>query len=192
MSLAAARQPMNEGQRLIKILPGGYYAADEDLVLATVLGSCVAACLYDAEAGVGGMNHFMLPDGTTDGSGSARYGVHAMELLINALLSLGASRARLQAKVFGGGAVLRQLTTMDVGARNAEFVQRFLLTERIPIVGADLRDLHPRKVYFHPVTGRAFIKHLPLAEKTELVREERNYLTRLVKTPVSSGTVELF
>ncbi|MGH8441646.1 MAG: chemoreceptor glutamine deamidase CheD, partial [Nevskiaceae bacterium] len=92
----------------VKILPGEFLATSRDLVMTTLLGSCVAACLHDAEAGIGGMNHFMLPEGSVGpASAPARYGVYAMEVLLNALLKHGAKRSRLQAKVFGGGHVLK-------------------------------------------------------------------------------------
>lgn len=180
------------GQPTIKVLPGGYHADHRDVVLVTTLGSCVSACLHDAGTGIGGMNHFMLPDGATDGSGSARYGIHAMELLINAMLQMGARRAKIVAKIFGGGAVLRQMTTLDVGQRNIRFVEAFLQTERIPVTARDLGGTHPRKVAFHTQSGRAFIKALPIQAADPMLAEEVRYRTQLVRAPISSGTVELF
>ena len=119
----------------VKLLPGEYFATNRDVALVTVLGSCVAACLRDRESGIGGMNHFMLPHGGGDGpvSASARYGVHAMELLINHLVGLGARRRNLEAKVFGGGNVVPGFTALNVGESNAAFVVSFLEAESIPI-----------------------------------------------------------
>src|SRR5690606_10592835 len=126
----------------MKLLPGEYYVTDGRLALVTVLGSCVAACIRDVDSGIGGMNHFMLPDegGKDVVSSSARYGTYAMEILINHLLKSGARRNRLEAKVFGGGAVLASLSSSNVGTRNAEFVLKFLQTEKIPVVAQDLLD----------------------------------------------------
>lgn len=181
------------GARVFKLLPGAYRAlAARDgpgqPVLATTLGSCVAACLFDAERpGIGGMNHFLLPDSET-GDG-ARYGVHAMELLINAMLGLGAQRRSLRAKVFGGGAVLSAVTSIDVGKKNAAFVRSFLATEDIPVVGEDLLGPHPRKLLFFPATGEARVKRLPLAAGAALVDSE----SRLRHSArASAPDVELF
>ena len=107
----------------VKVLPGEHYVDDADIMIVTVLGSCIAACLHDRTARVGGMNHFMLPDGGADLCG--RYGAYAMELLINELLKRGAQRARLEAKVFGGGRVMQNFTAMNIGEQNAAFVERF-------------------------------------------------------------------
>ena len=137
------------------MLPADYAVSDEPLAIVTLLGSCVAACLYDPLLRIGGMNHFMLPDGEAD-PGNARYGVHAMELLINALLKRGARRARLLAKVFGGGNVLRGFQD-PIGSRNARFVLDYLDAERIPVQASDLGDIHPRKVAFFVQTGRTLV-----------------------------------
>ncbi|WP_247646357.1 chemoreceptor glutamine deamidase CheD [Deefgea sp. CFH1-16] len=143
-----------------KILPGEYYVTGRDMLLVTVLGSCVAACIRDPVTGIGGMNHFMLPESaesmaTVNGL-STRYGTYAMEILINQLLKQGAKKTRLEAKVFGGGNVLRGFTVSNVGLKNSEFVKSFLSLERIPIVAEDLLDIYPRKVYFFAQTGRRF------------------------------------
>ena len=119
----------------VKVLPNEYYVTDEDLMISTVLGSCVAACIHDPKTGVGGMNHFMLPEGDMQSPASAtmRYGAFAMEVLINELLKAGASRDRLEAKVFGGGAVLSAMQQMNIGERNGQFVLNYLKTEGIPV-----------------------------------------------------------
>src|SRR4051794_8740670 len=123
----------------VRVLPGQYFASAQDVAIVTVLGSCVAACLRDTERGIGGMNHFMLPRERSDAgvaSTSARYGVNAMELLINDVMRLGARRGRLVAKVFGGGNVLAGCTLLNVGQANADFVTEFLRAESIPVVAS--------------------------------------------------------
>lgn len=176
-----------------KILPGEYYVTGKEMMLVTVLGSCVAACIRDTTTGAGGMNHFMLPDGGGREmlGTSARYGTYAMEVLINHLLKMGASRSRLEAKVFGGGAVMASLTSSNVGVRNAEFVLDFLKTERIPVVAKDLLDVYPRKVYYFPKTGKVMLKKLHRVRNDTLMSREAEYQKRLVKAPVS-GEIELF
>jgi chemotaxis protein CheD len=177
-----------------KILPGEYYFTSKDMVIVTVLGSCVSACIRDRVTGLGGMNHFMLPDGGGDGSpvsASARYGTYAMEVLINDLLKAGARRENLEAKVFGGGAVLKGFTAMNVGERNAAFVQTFLRNEKIRIMAEDLNDIYPRKVYFFPRTGKVLVKKLMQTHNDTLAKREIEYASRLKKQPVA-GDIELF
>ncbi|KQN70455.1 chemotaxis protein CheD [Duganella sp. Leaf61] len=177
-----------------KILPGEYYFTNKDMLIVTVLGSCVSACIRDRTTGLGGMNHFMLPDGGGDGSpvsASARYGTYAMEILINDLLKAGAKRENLEAKVFGGGAVLKGFTAINVGERNAAFVLNFLKTERIRVVAEDLNDIHPRKVYFFPRTGKVLVKKLMQTHNDTLVKREVEYASRLKKAPVG-GEIDLF
>jgi chemotaxis protein CheD len=173
----------------IKLLPADYRVTDRPLALVTLLGSCVAACLYDPMLGVGGMNHFMLPGGGSDVC--SRYGAHAMELLINDLLKRGARRARLQAKVFGGGNVLSGFYSDPIGTRNATFVLEYLAAERIALLAQDLGDIHPRKVCFFPQTGRTLVKRLPSARNDVIVDAERAYYGRLAREP-AAGSVELF
>jgi chemotaxis protein CheD len=177
-----------------KILPGEYYYTSRDMLIVTVLGSCVSACIRDRVKGLGGMNHFMLPDGGDPGSpvsASMRYGTHAMEILINDLLKAGAKREHLEAKVFGGGAVLRGFSAMNVGERNAAFVLSFLKTERIPVLAEDLNDIHPRKVYFFPRTGKVLVKKLMQTQNDTLARRELDYASRLKVAPVG-GDIDLF
>jgi chemotaxis protein CheD len=139
------------------------------------------------------MNHFMLPDGGDSGpvSASMRYGGYAMEVLINDLLKAGARRENLEAKVFGGGAVLRGFTAMNVGERNAAFVTQFLKTERIPVLAEDLNDVYPRKVYFFPRTGKVLVKKLMQTHNDTLARRELDYAKRLKVEPVG-GEIDLF
>lgn len=173
----------------VKVLPGEYYVSNEDLVVMTVLGSCIAACIWDGKARTGGMNHFMLPEGE-DGSG--RYGSYAMELLINEMLKLGARRETMQAKVFGGGQVMAGFTTMNVGERNTKFVLDYLATERIPVVSQDVLDIHPRKVCFFPVTGKALVKRLAHSHPETLVVEERKGNAASVAKSTAGGSIDLF
>ncbi len=178
-----------------KILPGEYYYTAKNMLIVTVLGSCVSACIRDRVTGLGGMNHFMLPDGGGDAgspvSASMRYGTFAMEILINDLLKAGARREHLEAKVFGGGAVLRGFTAMNVGQRNAAFVMQFLKTERIPVLAEDLNDIHPRKVYFFPKTGKVLVKKLMQTQNDTVAKRELDYARRLKVEPVG-GDIDLF
>ncbi|MCZ8293633.1 MAG: chemoreceptor glutamine deamidase CheD [Hylemonella sp.] len=173
----------------VKVLPGEYFVSGEDVLIMTVLGSCIAACVWDGKARIGGMNHFMLPEGE-DGSG--RYGSYAMELLLNEMIKKGARRETMQAKVFGGGAVMAGFTTMNVGERNTKFVLDYLATERIPVVSQDVLDIHPRKVCFFPVTGKALVKRLAHAHPEALAVEERKGNAATVAKSTAGGSVDLF
>lgn len=179
----------------VKILPGEYYITSRDIMLATVLGSCVSACIRDRSNGVGVMNHFMLPDDRHDGGSPVgapmRYGAYAMEVMINQLLKNGARRANLEAKIFGGGNVLRGFTAAHVGQRNVEFVTEYLHTEGIAITGKDLLDIYPRKIHFFPRTGKVLMKKLRDVHNNTIVDREREYRSRL-KTSHVQGEVELF
>ncbi len=174
----------------VKVLPGEYYAAREDLLVMTTLGSCIACCLWDRQAHVGGLNHFMLAEGADD---SGRYGSFAMELLINELMKLGATRSTLEAKVFGGGQVLSGMDTLRVGQRNTEFVLDYLHTERIPIVSKDVLDVYPRKVCFLPKSGKAMVKRLaPVHGRGEIAARERAATARPAADDGGAGSVDLF
>ncbi|MDT7928720.1 chemoreceptor glutamine deamidase CheD [Tepidimonas sp.] len=174
----------------VKVLPGEYYVSDEDIVIMTVLGSCIAACIWDSRLRIGGMNHFMLPEGGADTSG--RYGSYAMELLINELIKRGSTREYMQAKVFGGGAVIAGMTSMNVGERNTQFVLDYLATERIPVVSKDVMDIYPRKVVFFPVTGKAMVKRLAHAHPDTLETQERQGVATRLAQSNAGGTVDLF
>jgi len=175
----------------VKVLPGEYFVSDQELVIMTVLGSCIAACLWDSRTGLGGMNHFMLPESdAADASG--RYGSYAMELLINEMLKAGARRESLQAKIFGGAQVMAGFTTMNVGERNTAFVKDYLRTERIPILSEDVLDIHPRKVCFFPVTGKAMVKRLAHTHPESLLSQERRGNVAVVVQATAGGSVDLF
>lgn len=177
----------------VKVLPGEFYFSNQNIVIVTVLGSCVAACIRDKDTGIGGMNHFMLPnsgDINNPVSESMRYGTYAMEVLINRLLKAGARRDRLEAKVFGGGHVMRNFSSdNNVGARNASFVLDYLKTEQITVTAQDLNDIYPRKVFFFPHTGKVLVKKLK--QQDNIIVTERDYANRLKAQPIAGG-IDLF
>lgn len=143
-------------ERRIHIVQGEYRVTDDpDVVVSTLLGSCVAACIRDPVAGVGGMNHFLLPgeDGRSHDHEAERYGDYLMELLINGLMKQGAHRDRLEAKLFGGARMMSGLS--DIGKKNAEFAERYLRHEGIGVVGRDLGGDRGRRLQYWPVSGRA-------------------------------------
>ena len=173
----------------VKVLPGEFYVDTEDLLVMTTLGSCIAACLYDRQARVGGMNHFMLPEGSGD---SGRYGTYAMELLINEMMKRGATRMTMEAKVFGGGAVISGMNTINVGERNTKFVMDFLNTERIPVVSKDVLEIYPRKVCFLPASGKAMVKRLAPTNAEALMQQDRVAAQKAAPATTGGGSVDLF
>ncbi|MEZ5892637.1 MAG: chemotaxis protein CheD [Parvularculaceae bacterium] len=151
-SLASDTTPLPE--ELVHVIQGEFSVSNKpNVVLTTVLGSCVATCLFDPVARVGGLNHFLLPGVEGKGGSEVMYGVHAMELLINALLKKGADKRRLQAKLFGGARMIDGLS--DIGQKNAFFARDFLMRENIPCLGESLGGTQARRIRFEPVTGRA-------------------------------------
>jgi len=178
--------PPVEMDRKIHIVQGEYHVSDEsNVMLSTLLGSCVAACIRDPIAGVGGMNHFLLPG--ADDSEGVRYGVQAMELLMNSLFSRGARRERMEAKLFGGARLQAGLT--DVGAENAAFAERFLRSEGIRYLGGSLRGDQARRIQFWPVSGRA--RQALLARNEEAVFAAER-VRREAPKPDTGGDLELF
>lgn len=161
----------------VKLLPGEYYATQKEMMLVTVLGSCVAACIWDNLLQIGGMNHFMLPGDENSGT-SARYGDYAMSLLIDQLLRMGARKENFKAKVFGGGNVLPGFSVTSIGERNAAFTLDYLHHVGIPVVAHDLTDIFPRKIYFFPKTGRALVKKLHVKNNT-IFERERSHLSQI-------------
>jgi chemotaxis protein CheD len=170
----------------VKVLPGEYFVDSEDILIMTTLGSCIAACLWDRNARVGGLNHFMLPSGSGD---SGRYGAYAMELLINQMMKRGASRSSLEAKVFGGGQVIAGMETMNVGERNTSFVLDYLKAERIPVIAKDVLDIYPRKVCFLPASGKAMVKRLAATAAATVQAQER---AAAQQAAPAAGSVDLF
>jgi chemotaxis protein CheD len=175
----------------VKVLPGEFFVHDEDILVMTTLGSCIAACLWDRERKIGGMNHFLLPEGD-GGSDSGRYGSYAMDLLIGELVKRGATRGNIEAKVFGGGAVISGMNTINVGERNTKFVLDYLRTERISVVSKDVMDIYPRKVCFLPHSGKAMVKRLASANTDALAAQERAAATRSAPAAANAGSVDLF
>jgi len=176
----------------VKVLPGEFFVHDEDILIMTTLGSCIAACLWDRERRIGGMNHFMLPDAGGSNADGGRYGSYAMELLINEMMKRGASRLTLEAKVFGGGAVISGMNTINVGERNTSFVLDYLKTERIPVVSKDVLDIYPRKVCFFPGSGKAMVKRLASSNPEALMAQDRAAAARAVPAASGGGSIDLF
>ena len=181
-----------------KILPGEYYVTRSDEAITTVLGSCVSACIRDPVEGVGGMNHFMLPQESMTGSNSwlndavglaTRYGSYAMESLVNDLLKLGAARNRLEIKIFGGGRILTSMT--DVGQRNINFIRGYVRIEGYAVAAEDLGGSQPRKIVYFPAQGRVRVRRLRAIENRSIADREQIYLDALGKQP-DGGEVELF
>lgn len=169
-----------------KVLPGEYYVTRADELVVTVLGSCVSACIRDPAAGVGGMNHFMLPADTGSPGGSwdpgtgvtsTRYGTHAMQCLIDDIVRHGGARAGLEVKVFGGGRILAHMA--GVGHRNAEFVRSYVEQAGLRMLASDLGGIHPRKVYYLPANGRVFVKRLLTLHNDTIAEREAAYLRSL-------------
>ena len=172
----------------------------EHVAIATTLGSCVSACIWDKQKGIGGMNHFMLPLTNQEihdinwgqrglVTDATRYGNYAMEYLINSILTCGGKRSNLRAKVFGGGKVLNGVT--DIGQRNLTFALAYLEAENIPIESSDLGNIFPRKVIFEPSTGRAFIKKLDTLHNDTIARRELDYQNSIDDEAIE-GDIELF
>lgn len=178
----------------VKILPGEFYVTQQDLLLVTVLGSCVAACIRDKTLGLGGITHFMLPFEQNNIElidSSIRYGSHALEMLINELLKLGASRENLEAKVFGGGDVLAGEGSQVIGERNASFLLNYLEAEKVDVVSQSLLGSYPQKVYFFPSSGRVLVKKLKRLNNNTIFDREALYFEKLLNIQVA-GNIELF
>jgi chemotaxis protein CheD len=182
-----------------KILPGEFYVTQSSEGITTVLGSCVSACVRDTQLGIGGMNHFMLPEDSSSGHNTwtdpvvglaTRYGSYAMESLVNNLLRIGAARSRLEIKLFGGGRILTSMT--DVGARNIEFIHQYVKLEGYAVAAEDLGGTQPRRVVYFPETGRVKVRRLKAIDNRSIGDRERQYLANLGKTQQDGGDVELF
>ena len=181
-----------------KILPGEYYVTIENEMIATVLGSCISACIRDTVTGIGGMNHFMLPETNKQKlaanaeavvGNATRYGNYAMEHLINMILANGGKRKNLEVKVFGGGKIIP--TMGDVGLNNVDFVLEYIDTEALKLVSQDLGDIYPRKVLYFPKTGKVRMKKIKDLHNEVIVSREKQYRTSIKDVPVESE-VELF
>lgn len=181
-----------------KILPGEFFVTRSDEAITTVLGSCISACMRDPALGVGGMNHFMLPEDNSVGTSSwmvgesglaTRYGSYAMESLINELMKLGAQRSRLEVKLFGGGKILSTMT--DIGTKNIAFARGFLKLEGFTIAAEDVGADCPRNVEYYPATGKVMVKRLRALNVDDIAQQESLYRTRLV-AKTRDDDVELF
>lgn len=183
-------------KKRVNIHIGEYHASDRPTVIYTLVGSCVAVCLYDPVRKIGGMNHILLP-GQADLKKfdmPARYGINAMELLINKIMRLGGDRRSLIAKAFGGAHLLPSIPKgTGVGKKIAEFVVEFLRKESIRVVRQDLEGHESRKVYFHTDTGDVFLKRIqPMYYKWEIASEEREMLRRIRKEAEKPGKISWF
>jgi chemotaxis receptor (MCP) glutamine deamidase CheD len=185
---APARAPSAE--REVTLYIGGVHASEAPTLIKTLLGSCIAVCLWDPVRRVGGMNHFLLPDGRDSGGDLTRFGVHAMDVLIGATMKAGGDRRRFVAKVFGGAHVLEMgEPATGVPRRNIAFVREFLESEGFPVVAADVGGCHPRHVHFFTATGRARVRRVDRAStRARLIRREQVETAR----PVPYGDVTLF
>lgn len=178
----------------VKVNPGTHYVTKKtDEMIVTTLGSCVAACVRDTVLGIGGINHFMLPESDTGNwggvSAAMRYGNHAMEVLVNDLLRLGAARNRLEIKVFGGANVLG--TSALIGTKNVEFVETYLRVEHMAIAAQHLGGDQGRRIIYFPVTGKVKMKLLDRQDNAAVIEEEKNFKAQIDKTEVE-GSIELF
>ena len=181
-----------------RILPGEYYVTRHNEMISTVLGSCVSACIRDPDTGVGGMNHFMLPgDSQKDTSTWAgqdclttRYGIAAMEILINDILKQGARKAQLELKLFGGGEVL-DMQINNIGERNIDFVRQFVRDEQMRVTAEDLGGPYPRKVNYFPKNGKVLVRRLRSTQSKLIIDREKNYENNLVQK-AEPGDIQLF
>jgi chemotaxis protein CheD len=179
-----------------RLMPGEYFVTLHDEAIYTTLGSCISACIRDRVSGIGGMNHFMLPVSTgsdswkaTDNSASTRYGNYAMEHLINDILKNGGKRQNLEAKIFGGGRIIANMT--DVGLRNIAFARDYLQTEGLKVTSEDVGETFPRMVVYFPASGKVRVKRLRSLHNNTIVEMETRYLSTIEEKPVS-GDIELF
>ena len=185
-------------KHVAKILPGEYYVTTNDELIATVLGSCVSACIRDPLFGIGGMNHFMLPannrdDGSEWGgnsiSAATRYGNFAMEHLINGILTNGGRRKNLEVKIFGGGRIISSMT--DIGINNINFVREYIETESLNLVAENVGDIYPRKIMYDPKTGKVKMKKLRSLHNDTIISREDSYLKE-IRTEPATGEIDLF
>ena len=170
---------------------GEIVASATPMLLQTLLGSCVAACLRDPAAGVGGMNHILLPGSCAGEARPSRCGVHAMELLINAIVNAGGDRRRLVAKVFGGGNVVSSLQSPTIGELNASFIRSFLATEKIPLVAQRLGGKQAVQVNFRTDTGKATVHTVDGSRLLSILSAEDDYRCSFAQAD-TGGDITLF
>ncbi len=184
-------------QEVVTIHPGEYYATRDDTIISTVLGSCVAVGFFDETRSLGGLNHFMLPGevGRDDlvRSPSAKYGMYAMELLINDLIKMGAKKTELKAKVFGGASILSfsGVSAARIPQSNVDFALAYLNAEGIPVAASDVGGREPRKIFFFARSGKVLLKRIPPTLENLVEKEEERYLSFL-REKQPEGIIELF
>jgi chemotaxis protein CheD len=175
----------------ITIHPGEYYVSDKDVVISTLLGSCIAACLYDPINRISGMNHFLLsnkryarnmPVCITE---AGRYGIHAMEMLINGMLKLGAKRENLRAKAFGGGSLLPSTNRTDnflcVGEVNCRFIVEFLKNDGIPLIASDLGGDRGRVIRFSSDDYSVRRRKIAKSKIPDIQQNEKQFWIKSIK-----------
>ncbi len=183
---------------VVRLSPGQFYVTDQDEMIVTLLGSCIAACIRDTKRQIGGMNHFMLPESRTDKlSGHAenivseamRYGNYAMEYLINTILNYGGNRKNLEVKVFGGGKIIETLS--DAGQKNIDFILEYIDTEALRMVSRDLGGNYPRQIHYFPKTGRVRVKKIKTLHDEQIILTETQYKEHIQNESIE-GMIELF
>jgi len=172
-----------EQRWLINVPAENLYVTAEDVVLCTTLGSCVSACVHDPTAGLGALNHFLLPENPAGAAlnEELRYGCHSMEQLLDELIEMGARRETLQAKIFGGGC--SGSLGAGVGSANVAFVTKWLASERVNVVAQDVGGEWARQLRYYPVSGRARVRRLLMSRRPGVVREECGVAGRLILPP---------
>lgn len=185
-----------------KILPGELYVSTHGEMISTVLGSCISVCIRDKKKGIGGMNHFMLPQnsefssdnwGENPATSASRYGNWAMEYLINAILKRGGEKKNFEVKVFGGGQMMAEMT--DIGQKNIIFVYQYLAEEQLRIEASDVGDVYARKVLYFPDTGSVKVRRIKNVKNDTIIRRETEYEKQVsVDNTSTSDTknIELF
>lgn len=187
-----------ESMEMVKILPGEFYVTTSDEIIATVLGSCISVCIRDEKLGIGGMNHFMLPENNKKEDDSwkynkidkaARYGSDAMEHLVNELLKNGGRKKHFEIKITGGGRIMEKMS--DIGKKNITFIKDYLNMEGYEINSEDVGEIYPRKVRYYPKTGKLQVKKLRSLHNDTIISRESDYKKHIEEDKIEGG-VELF
>lgn len=183
---------------IANVVPGEFYVTNSDEGIATILGSCVSCCIRDKVFGIGGLNHFMLPETTAKDlaqnsvTNIGKAGDWAMEFLINAILLNGGQRENLEAKIFGGAQMIPGFKNASIGQRNILFVKSYLIRERLDVISSDLGGDPPRKIMYFPQTGNVKLKRMPLCDSQKIMDEENKYGGNLVTHDSQAGSIDLF
>lgn len=185
------------GVNVVMVLPGRHYVTSKtDEMIVTLLGSCVAACIRDPIAAIGGLNHFLLPENDSGHWGKTvdaamRYGNHAMETLINDIVKRGGLRSRLEFKVFGGARVIEGASALSVGQKNVEFIEDYLKNEGFDIAASHLGGVSPRRIHYFPITGKVQMRQLQRSADKDLFKKEMAYRSQ-IRVDDDDGDAELF